>query len=525
MGRTSPVFIFLLLAATALAQDAPLAPAQRQELRPLLDEVSWDRLKRAIVDLEAFETRYIGADNHAAVTEHVKAVFRSLGYRPESHRFIFPRRLRWSSNDWTMFKGRAFENVIATLPGRNRALPPVVLTAHFDSINWNDVPNSRANPNAPAPGADDAGSAMAALFEVARVLKNGVFERDIRFVAFDGEEPGLAGSTEYVNDLVRGREKILAVVNYDMMGYGDHLELEVPQESKWLLERVREIRQAYKLDLDVRYNLGPPADSYGYRGALRGSDQTPFIHNGYAAISGLEAKLDPDIWERHYNPNYHWKTDRVDTLNPRLVENVTRLTVAAVAELARPVSKAGPQSRSRAWVRSELAGAGQFAAAFLLKEGINAVEAQDPRRMRDAALQLKEFGFWGSLAAFTAASHVTVKAIGWLPLRGVAGMLARGTLPLAAGMAVVEALSGRFSGRRVLVGTAAYAVAGSVASLGSAALLRLVPLAPGAPRWVLGVVQLGATLYAGEKLTDRFMRRSVRGVTDSIGEIGLEAGK
>ena len=77
-------------------------------------------------------------------------------------------------------------NVIADLPGREPN-EIILIGAHYDS--WD-----------PAQGADDDGSGVAAVLEVARILKSlGVApKRTIRFAFFSGEEEACLGSRAYV---------------------------------------------------------------------------------------------------------------------------------------------------------------------------------------------------------------------------------------------------------------------------------------------------------------------------------------
>ncbi len=88
-----------------------------------------------------------------------------------------------------LLSAAAVQNVEATLPGRNPALPAVLVTAHYDS-----VPNS--------PGAADDGAGVAAMIEVARSLAADAragrpAARDVVFLATDAEEAGLLGARAF----------------------------------------------------------------------------------------------------------------------------------------------------------------------------------------------------------------------------------------------------------------------------------------------------------------------------------------
>ena len=72
--------------------------------------------------------------------------------------------------------GRTFRNVIAEVPGTNRADELLLLGAHYDTAEG-------------TPGADDNASGVAALLELARLLREASLQETLRWVAFTLEEP------------------------------------------------------------------------------------------------------------------------------------------------------------------------------------------------------------------------------------------------------------------------------------------------------------------------------------------------
>ncbi|MBI2933744.1 MAG: hypothetical protein HYY16_19035 [Planctomycetes bacterium] len=154
--------------------------------------------------------------------------------------------------------------------------------------------------------------------------------------------------------------------------------------------------------------------------------------------------------------------------------------------------------------KQEAIGMAQFAAAYLLKEGFKAVETRDPKRMKQAALQLKDPRFWGGVALFSVAARATEFALTKLPLPGVAKGLSKAALPLAAGMAAVQVLSGRVSPKNVLIGTGAFLTAGYAVNMVADGLIYPLLFRAGPPGWLgmaaYTVVKMAVTLYLGEKL-------------------------
>ena len=145
------------------------------------------------------------------------------------------------------------------------------------------------------------------------------------------------------------------------------------------------------------------------------------------------------------------------------------------------------RARVGSTVRREAVGAGQFAAAYLLKEAMNG---------RLAVSELAQPKFWTDLAVFS----VAARAAEHLPLRG----LAKSAVPLALGMAAVQFVSGHFSARDVAIDTASFLAAGAAVSLIADGLVYPVLFAAGPPGWiaagVYSIAKLAVTLYAGEKL-------------------------
>ena len=81
----------------------------------------------------------------------------------------------------------------------------ILIGAHYDS-----VPNT--------PGADDNASAVAVMLAVARCLGS---RSDVAYVAFNGEECGLVGSHEFVEEMFDDMKRLEQVHVLEMVGYRD----------------------------------------------------------------------------------------------------------------------------------------------------------------------------------------------------------------------------------------------------------------------------------------------------------------
>jgi carboxypeptidase Q len=109
--------------------------------------------------------------------EDVSLLRRLLQTGPVTARFSFTNGIRVNVQ---------VPNVIAEIPGRELPNEVVIVAAHLDS--WQ-----------PGTGAQDDGTGVAGVLEVARAIRNlnRAPRRTIRFILFGGEEQGLLGSAAY----------------------------------------------------------------------------------------------------------------------------------------------------------------------------------------------------------------------------------------------------------------------------------------------------------------------------------------
>jgi len=121
-------------------------------------------------ELSEFPVAQIGLEDELLIK-------RFLEKGPVTVQFSFKNRIRPATE---------VNNVIAEIPGRDLPKEIVIVSAHLDS--WH-----------PGTGAQDNGTGVATVLEVARAIKslNLPPRRTIRFILFGGEEEGLVGSNAY----------------------------------------------------------------------------------------------------------------------------------------------------------------------------------------------------------------------------------------------------------------------------------------------------------------------------------------
>jgi aminopeptidase YwaD len=195
----------------------------------------------------------------------------------------------------TVNEPRATWNLIGTKAGARDPHRVVVVGAHRDT-----VPGS--------PGANDNASGVAAALEVAQVLRGVPLADTVRFVLFGAEEEGLYGSAYYARH--RGPDPIVGMIDLDMEGVGQHLELDTFRGPDTLA----------RLAARLAARLGIPA-TIGHSGL---SDHVSFERIGVPVVFLLR----PD------DPYYDTPMDTVDRVNPALLAASARLTLSIVLAVA-----------------------------------------------------------------------------------------------------------------------------------------------------------------------------------------------
>ena len=137
--------------------------------------------------------------------------------RPAS--FDFPSSLRLTMSVGVESTRATVNNVLAYLPGKTSEY--VILGAHYDHLGYGNhdslAPSQIGQIH---PGADDNASGTAGLLELARLLAplKGQLPRGILFASFAGEELGLLGSADWVQQPTRPLAQAVAMLNMDMIG-------------------------------------------------------------------------------------------------------------------------------------------------------------------------------------------------------------------------------------------------------------------------------------------------------------------
>jgi len=279
-------------------------------IRTIIGGLSRDNLRAYVQSLEDYQTRYTSTPNCEAAGQFILNHFKSLGLEADFQPFTFGA-------------GTATRNVVAEIRGQTDPEEIVIICAHYDSDS--------GEPEVHAPGADDNASGVAAVMEAARLLAGHPLDFTVRFIAFSAEEWGLYGSRHYSERARANSERIIGVLNLDMIAYAESLpedlDVVVNDVSRWMAERTEQIAVTYT-GLEVKKIVDA---SFIY------SDHSPFWDRGYSAFCGIE---NAEVT----NPYYHTPGDTIDTLNFSFFEAAAKTVLAALSDLAQPVRSGYPKT-------------------------------------------------------------------------------------------------------------------------------------------------------------------------------------
>jgi hypothetical protein len=213
-------------ASPAFAAPAGLGSAQNTAkfdpaLRALIRQIDPNRIQATILRLTQFGTRHtassqtdpvrgIGAAT-AWVTQQMQAIAATSNGNMTVQQQTFVQPV--SSN---IPVPTTITNVIATLQGTASPERFYVVTGHLDS-RVTDVLNFTDD----APGADDDGSGVACVLELARLFATHQFPGTIVFATVDGEEEGLYGSTFMAQQMKAAGNDVQGMFSNDIIGTGD----------------------------------------------------------------------------------------------------------------------------------------------------------------------------------------------------------------------------------------------------------------------------------------------------------------
>ena len=344
-------------ARPAASADALPPVAIDPAVTAMLAGVSADRLRATDARLVAFGTRSAFSETMHASNRGVYAARDWIAGRFHDIASTSGGRMTVGIDTYFQDKDerspRAVEisSVYATLRGDDPSAATYVMSSHYDSRNSDGY-----DAVLDAPGADDNGSAVAAVIEAARLMATRHFRGTLVFACFDGEEQGLWGSNHLAQRFKDEGVNVAADLNDDIIGAsvghdGEQAPFEVrlfsealpagvevkrvntigtenDSPSRELARATQEVAEAYEPAMHV--TLVSRADRF-----LRGGDQESFTAAGYPAVRFVEAHENFD--HQHQNvrvENGIQYGDLLRYVDFAYLARVTQLNIATLATLA-----------------------------------------------------------------------------------------------------------------------------------------------------------------------------------------------
>lgn len=195
------------------------------------------------------------------------------------------------------------QNVVAEFPGRDPALPPLVLTAHHDTQCGN-------------PGADDNASGVVCLLALARALAGSALRRTVRLISFGTEEQLSVGSAAYVARHPRESTRTGLVINFDSVSSPlGHWEMYVAGHPGLTRHTQRRLA-AGGLDVAVKDEIIPFSDHF------------PFNRAGAPSLWFMRTNFPGGRWQHH---SHH---DTLENVSTAEVVKLLRAVYPLITDLA-----------------------------------------------------------------------------------------------------------------------------------------------------------------------------------------------
>ncbi|KEO73874.1 M28 family metallopeptidase [Anditalea andensis] len=325
------ILILLAFFSSTLGSAQTVSINRDSEIEAMVNEIKAENLEKYVLEMVGFGTRHTlsgtqGPDRGIEPSqEWVLRQFKSFEAESGGRLTSEIDRFQVEADNRRIPENVNIGNVMATLRGTDPNDDRVfIISGHLDSRAL-DVMDAEID----APGANDDGSGVAAVIELARIMSKRNFPATIIFVAVSGEEQGLIGATHLAKKAKEQNWNLVAMLNNDMIGnsfssethLNDNTRMRVFSEgiplmeteemaalrrstngendskSRQLARYIKEVGERYVDQLEVKL-------VYRNDRFLRGGDHTPFAREGFTAIRMCE-----------YNENYYQQHENVRVEN------------------------------------------------------------------------------------------------------------------------------------------------------------------------------------------------------------------
>ncbi len=325
---------------TPVASAASLPPGALAGSRPgdpgvysLLDLVQSDQLMVVVGTLADMQTRHVLSRKTASIggiegaRDWLVAQFNAIrAANPQQPISVWTQPVPFTWNGVNVSP----ENVVAVFEGTDVGAGVVVLGAHYDSIST-DFHNGQAY----APGANDNGSGVAAMLEIAQILAPQPHRSTIVFVAFAAEETGRQGSLAFVKSYLQAQDPPIALrgmINMDIVGSEVGRNGEIDHRTIRLFSAEpndspsRQLARQMALFVGMYLDDVDPVLQSAEERVGRWGDHQSFSAAGYPSVRIIQGLEDVS---RQHTPR-----DTIDNVQPAYLMRTTRAALVSVLLLA-----------------------------------------------------------------------------------------------------------------------------------------------------------------------------------------------
>ena len=276
---------------------------------------------------------------------HVRMLAENIGERNVNHPDALAEAAAYIGNVWQEqgyrvtpqsydVEGIPCSNLEVTHRGIKHPEQILLIGAHYDSVSG-------------SPGANDNGSGVAALLEIARLLKDIETDCTVRFVAFVNEEPPFffrrqMGSMVYARAARRRGDDIRLMISLEMLGsyserpgsqrYPPLFRFFYPDRANYIafVSNLRSRGMLHRFAAAFRRHSQFPAEqvaTFSWIPGVAWSDHLSFWRQGYRALMVTDTAF-------YRYAHYHAASDLPDELDYASMATVTEGVAHAVASLA-----------------------------------------------------------------------------------------------------------------------------------------------------------------------------------------------
>lgn len=316
-----------LVALCITLHSAPLAmPAfagdpvtTRRPTTTVRSAITADAVRSDVTELSSDEMggRFFRSPFAEKAAVWITGKFTSIGLKPgvsaDSYRQPIDKNPETAPNLVAVFPGSAPSGNTAAGAGTGY----VIVSAHYDHLR-----PRRSGDDKIFNGADDNASGVAGMLAVARAMKacsdagNGP-ACTVIFIAFNGEEAGLLGSTAYAKSPTVPLSEIRGVFNMDMISRGPPRQIYI--DGGAVGAPVTAALRAANEDIGLKLRTDEHPDW------LDRSDQGPFLAKKVPAV----------LFSVEDHEDYHKVSDEVSKIDASLAAEVAQLVALAAIDMSR----------------------------------------------------------------------------------------------------------------------------------------------------------------------------------------------